>query len=79
METEIETIKVDRSHKLVIRKAWNQTAWMYKVKKYQWFFLFWAAGWKEDGGYLTDVKYFETLGEAQRYVSSLRNNFLSRG
>lgn len=77
METDIETIKVDRYHKLVIRKAWNQTAWMYKVKKYQWmFFLFWATGWKEDNVFFANVRFFPTLKEARQHAEQVRKNFL---
>ena len=76
METEIETIIVDKKHKLVIQKAWNKTAWMYKVKKFEWFHLFWSAGWREDNSILTDVKYFLTMEEAKKYATSIRDNFL---
>lgn len=77
MENDIETIKVDKKHKLVIKRAWNQTAWMYRVKKYQKLWgLFWAAGWLEDNTYLTRVVFFPTLQDARDQAEMIRRNFL---
>jgi hypothetical protein len=74
---EVETIMVNDNHKLVITKAWNETSWMFKVKKFQKLLgLFWSAGWKEDDRIMTDVKFFITLEEARGYANQIKQNFL---
>ena len=81
--TVVRKLKVNQNKGIKIMKVWVKESWQYKVKKYSiMLFMFWVPGWDEEIGKsssgipMTDVEYFSSLEEAEKYANKIKTNFL---
>ena len=81
--TVVRKLKVTPTKGIKIIKVWVKESWQYKVKKYSiMLFVFWVRGWDEEVGTsssgipMTDVEYFDSLEEAEKYANKIKANFL---